>query len=395
MVRPGTAKAESSRQVFGSLEPAVPGLLSSGISQTQTATQTATAPRSISPLAATPASGGVEARGVGGEAHNNSIIPTASGTGSKEPAYPAIVPSIFHVVRLLGINKNPTNETCGKIRAKIQCSHDAGHRPYFKHEHCNDPLCPVCFKKFVSRQADRITERLWGYHEIYQTPLAHVTFWDKADHEPYPDMTTAMRAGLRLLKQMGATAGSFQWHPFRIKQELLEPLREYRISRGLSKSTGFWEMARDDVLELGSLDAYVVRGDHFHGIISGRLRDVRAYYKDTGCGYDKIRYMQCEGDIHRLAYYISSHSAYEFGKQSVRYFGNASYSRLGCTLIDKRVEDVCCDVCRARMQEMFTDADGNPVGLSRDHVTRIVKVYKYWKRTKKKKKKKSIRCSLL
>lgn len=312
------------------------------------------------------------------------LLPTASGTGAEAPAYSAIVQSIFSDVRLLGCNQKPSNDFCGKIRAKIQCSHEPGHRPYYKHEHCNDPLCPICYTKFASRIADGITDRLWGYHEIYQTPLYHLIFW--GNHTNYRNMTEAMQAGNELCKKMGVTAGSIQWHPARIKEEIQEQLREYRTSRGLSKNTGFWEMAHDDVLNIGPLEAYCVRGDHFHGITSGRLRDVKAYYEDTGFGYKKVRYMHSQGEIHRLAYYLATHSAYEFSKQSVRYVGNASYAKLGKTLIDERIEDVCCDVCRARMQEMFVDSDGEPVGVSRDHITRIVRTFKYWKRKKKSRK---------
>jgi hypothetical protein len=116
------------------------------------------------------------------------------------------------------------------------------------------------------------------------------------------------------------------------------------------------------------------------------LWNSKEYAKATGCGYKKRRYMTSEGDIHRLAYYLATHSAYEFSKQSVRYVGNMSYSKLGKTLIDERIEDVCCDVCKARMQEMFVDSDGEPVGISRNHITRLVRTFKYWKRKKRTKK---------
>jgi hypothetical protein len=200
-------------------------------------------------------------------------------------------------------------------------------------------------------------------------------------------MTEAMAAGNELCKKMGVTAGSIQWHPARIKKEIQEELREYRISRGLSKRTGFWEMAHDDVLNLGSLDAYCVRGDHFHGIASGRLRDIRAYSKDTGCGYKKGRYIHSEGEIHQLAYYIATHSAYEFGKQSVRYVGNASYAKLGRKLIEVRNEVICCDICKSNMQSLFVDDDGNPLGISSERLTHTVRTYEYFKRKKRARKK--------
>jgi hypothetical protein len=199
-------------------------------------------------------------------------------------------------------------------------------------------------------------------------------------------MTEAMQAANKMCKAMGVTAGSIQWHPGRIKKGIKEQLRRYRISRGLSPKTGFWEMAHDDVLNIGPLNAYCERGDHFHGICSGMLWNSKEYAKATGCGYKKRRYMTSEGDIHRLAYYLATHSAYEFSKQSVRYVGNMSYSKLGKTLIDERIEDVCCDVCKARMQEMFVDSDGEPVGISRNHITRLVRTFKYWKRKKRTKK---------
>ena len=194
---------------------------------------------------------------------------------------------------------------------------------------------------------------------------------------------------------MGVTAGSIQWHPDRIKKEIKQQLRRYRISRGLTRDTGFWDMAHEDVLNLGSLDAYCERGDHFHGVVSGFLKNAKEYAKATGCGYKKGRYMTNEVDIRRYAYYVATHSAYEWGKQSVRYVGNMHSSKMGRTLVDKRIEDVCCEVCKARMQEMYLDPDGVVVGLSRDHVTRMVRIYEYWMRGDKSHRLRKSRASLI
>ena len=118
--------------------------------------------------------------------------------------YPAYVPSIEpkeyglllkNFGYILGSNENPSNDTCGMIYRKIQCSQNHLHEPSYKHERCNDPGCPVCYVKFASRMADRITERIQGFKTVWRNEKPyHLIFWGEKwtrDKSPYGDLRAA------------------------------------------------------------------------------------------------------------------------------------------------------------------------------------------------------------
>jgi hypothetical protein len=300
----------------------------------------------------------------------------------------ANVPSIFSDVKLYGCDHEPTDQECGKIIKKVQCSHDPTHRSYyFKHRHCNNPFCPVCYTKFAARLANRVTSRIEAGRSVYHLPVYHLILW-RDNKTVYRDMKEAMADGWKMARDAGVIAGGMFWHPARIRKDIKDQLWHYRRSRGLSSRTGFWEIARDDVLNLGSLAAYCVRGDHFHMVASGYLENSKAYFERTGCGYKKGRTLPNESEVRKTAYYLATHAAYQPGKHSAKYYGLISYSKLGKTKVYDRIEDVMCEVCGARMESYEANEDGTIVGGDNWHVTpnlmtHRVQEFKYWKRVKK------------
>ena len=81
-------------------------------------------------------------------------------------------------------------------------------------------------------------------------------------------------------------AGEIVFHPFRIREnirlQLIDYCKQKQIDEPSYSSGGFWKLARDDVLELGSFDAYRVFSPHAHVICFGRFPYADEYYEQTG-----------------------------------------------------------------------------------------------------------------
>ena len=287
---------------------------------------------------------------------------------------------------VFGCSENPTFLSCGTIIEKVMCSADQNHPSYYKHYRCNDPLCKICYPKFTFKIADSVINRVKGYASVYPNdPLYHLIFWPDS-LSGYTNITDAFRNAGVLLKTMGTKMAVVWYHPYRIPDEMKDRLRHYKYANKLPSSTGFWKLAHDDVLGLGSLAAYVVPGPHFHAIASGYLMDFNEYSALGIGGYKKARYLNSLEDLETAAHYISTHACKEAKKSTVRYFGLISYSKLARDVgIDKPV-DILCEVCNSHMDTHYcTDNDGEIIvtGLKHKRTTRMITIHKYWKRGSK------------
>jgi len=140
-------------------------------------------------------------------------------------------------------------------------------------------------------------------------------------------------------------------------------------------------MAHDDVLGIGTLENYMVYGPHWHAIATGWMMNTTQFDKETGgAGYKKKRYLATESAIHEVSYYISTHAAREWGKQSVRYYGDISYRMLARELVEERIVEQKCPECGAPIEEHACNTEGVCLEKLRDCITEKIKYYLYWKR---------------
>jgi len=311
----------------------------------------------------------------------NSMYPAYVQPINSEP-YGTLLSKYGHIS---GNNEKPSNDDCGAIFRKIQCSTNPLHHPSFRHVRCNDQGCPVCYVKFASRLADSVTERVQGFKTVYRNSKPyHLILWgakvEGADR-PYADLRSSFREAKRLLEIMGATSSVVWYHPYRIKPELKDLLRHYRRAHKLDGRAGFWKLAHDDVLELGGVERYIVYAPHWHAIATGFLMKSDEFCDVTdGAGYKKRRYLEYEKDVHEVAHYISTHACMEFGKSSVRYYGDISYRMMAREMVEERIKNVICQDCGAELEEYDCGEDGIPANKLKDKITEKVKYFLYWKK---------------
>jgi len=285
---------------------------------------------------------------------------------------------------LFGWNNRPSGFQCGKIISKVVCSENEDHKPYYKHEYCNDPLCPVCYTKFTNRISAAALQRVLGFRSVYPgARLDHIVFWPDS-LTGYTNLKEAYQDAQFMMKRLGVVAAVVWFHPYRIKEEIKMRLRRYKNEKGLPSFIGFWKLAHQDVLGLGGLEEYVVPGPHFHAISQGYLPNSLEYAKLQIGGYKKVRILDSEADIEKMCYYVSTHACYESGKSTIRYYGKISYRRLGCIPGEDKIENLVCSVCGKRLKEYYFNPDlGLCTGLRNLVVTRVVRVDRYYERGKK------------
>ena len=287
-----------------------------------------------------------------------------------------------NIGKIYGSNNLPTNADCGKIYRKVFCNADKSHKPANMHIRCNDPGCPVCYKKPVNKIATRVSERVAGYKTVYPEKRVYsLIFWPKFG-TVYKDLDEAHADGKRMLADMDADGAAVFIHTHRIRKELkpkFERLR--RKARLLERPTkGDWEYAHEDALGLGALENYTIPGVHFHAPTSGYLEDSTAYNARTGAGYKKKGYLENQDAIQKNVYYLATHAVYQPGKDTVRYYGLMSKNKLRRTQTGESFENLHCEICDSTLADYDYNADTGELSKFPNHpvLTRKFKIYRYW-----------------
>jgi hypothetical protein len=300
---------------------------------------------------------------------------------------------------IYGSGQKKTQKDCGKVWKAHVCSLNQIHDLQLRHITCNEPTCPVCYPKFAYRLADGICERIAGYQEVYpKDPISHLVM-SPPEGTRYKDMKGAFASVTKMWIKINGKGAAVWYHPYRMRKEVVDKLKKYRIDwkkENPGKTPrGFWVWAHEDVLKLGYLGMYVKYSPHFHLLSTGYLVKSDEFYEQTGWIYKKVirdqgedlgnsPVMLSEIQIVRVAHYISTHCAWEWGKHSVRYIGDMSYSKLGRTKVSVTSERVICKICGNAVHEhAVSQLTGEICELIRTDIRRRVITWEYWKRAKK------------
>jgi hypothetical protein len=308
---------------------------------------------------------------------------------------------------IYGSSLKQTNSQCGIPHRQLICSKDKGHTVVTKHICCNDPQCPVCYQKFTHRLADGAVERVLGYKEVYpEDPFYHLVLSPLQDTR-YLNNKEAFAAVAKVFLKHGGKAAAMWYHPYRFKSGLIWKLRkvqnQWMIENPKKRPPGFWKLAREDVLKLGSFGEYLIYSPHFHALATGYLLNSKEFHRVTGGWiYKKVKRDEGEDhvdkgeavvesafdltgkDLQRVAHYLSTHCGYEWTKHSVRYVGEISYSKLGRR--DKKTERMpaVCLKCGAPMIEYFVNQNTGKLGdATGEEVMEKVITWQYYKRPKR------------
>lgn len=250
------------------------------------------------------------------------------------------------------VGTGEAREHCGEIRYLVSCTKELCEHKELRALSCGRAECEQCYTTWAARGATRIAERFEGYKEAYDREIAavkgvrrlgnplHVSI--SAPESLYEEIKKnpgfGRREAQKIARLNGVRSGTIEYHAYRIIPEIKQELRRYRDMDAIDAS--FYDLIREDVLNLGSWKKYLYFSPHYHGIVHARKegKEVReAVYKRTGWVYrvipreengKKKYYLENSEAIHRVAYYILDHAALIPGFNAVSFFGGMAFNQM-------------------------------------------------------------------
>lgn len=284
-------------------------------------------------------------------------------------------------------------DDCGGAHVPTFCG-SCGH-PEVRPLGCDRWRCPDCYPRLRTRELRRkltrtlgrdlqaflednpgAPARAWANQVLHQERLwlewRHVSISRKEDQDEIldEDAFRATRSRCNELAKEGGLEGVLAYpHPYRIVDELEEPLAEHGPSQG---EAGLWVAAREDVLDLGTWEAYAKPGHHVHAI--GHTGDDRWVETGDDVGQDDETFHVIEdGDgewvdldperLKRLIAYLLSHTAVPDESLDRATYSGDLRKNLGAVdkwldpravevleevvdhLLDEDPDEACCSLC--------------------------------------------------
>ncbi len=299
-------------------------------------------------------------------------------------------------------------ESCDVVSGYLSCPD--GHTKIPLKSSCQRVECPSCYHAWARKAAHRVADRLRGLRSAYYhsrpreyqklRSFRHFTF------SPPPGLLAedcSLDEAFALWRSFWQAekplyGGSVIFHPYRLTKEAKRGLAAYAAARAeaddeggaLYEKGGFWALAREDVLGLGSFQAYYTWGPHYHVIGFGYVAEKSDdFERRTGWVYVNHKNRdatistdpktgQIRDQVEATVRYQLTHAGVQRGpsgkyKNSYRWFGicDAKHCRLvrnaqGGAVIRRIVESVLlCPVC-GRPLTFETDCITGEVVLS-DH----------------------------
>lgn len=238
--------------------------------------------------------------------------------------------------------------------------------------HCNRWDCPVCYPWTANRRARETANRLWGIKKAYEAAGIDVGFINHVVISPPPSVydcfneDVAAKDMRKHAKAIGLSGGCSVFHPYRIKDEIEDVLRNERKIGNLKTSNWI-------ALHAGYLDGFTINGceiksmadciefsPHWHIVGFFKLKERSdSFYERTGWTYKNVSWevyhepLDKDG-IRRTLAYLCTHHRYQKGKQSIRYFGIASPNKVSC-VVTREMKVAKCPACSVDAKQMNLD----------------------------------------
>jgi hypothetical protein len=262
------------------------------------------------------------------------------------------VPKSHENLKLPGVGEKM--EKCEEVRSRAVCSSGEDHGfIVMRGSNCGRPECPIHWKTWCNRAADRIQDRVCGFKQAaYENktpvPFANHVIWspDPSYLQQFegmdvlnPEHAKIMERWLRSqFKEVSRYAGSFAGkaiiHLLRIKPEYKDELSA--LADKLGKKS-IWDTLRT------CPDWYdkVHFSPHVHTASYGHLQKSNEFYSETGWFYKNKGPLKDNDDVYRWAYYALSHvllipdvrSSFDYGFMAGRYLRVKAHCRYTCPLL--------------------------------------------------------------
>ena len=270
-------------------------------------------------------------------------------------------------------------EQCGNWFKVAACSVVPEHYKKKITHSCGHIVCPTCWRDPVYKAAKTASGRIRGFIADAINKKLHCDSYSELVLNHYvlsapaglimPDMpyNQIKQKGRDIATTAGIWGGFMAFHPWRLKKRIIQRLSTLCIEHANmgeeEREKRFWEMVRDDALQLGSWRKYILWSPHFHAIGFGRLPDqnteeekemVKKLYK--GWAVVWIRHVETfhqftgqrlADPVADLAAYILSHAGYQENKKMPVWLGELSQNKMYVKEIIKQEYSVICPKCQA------------------------------------------------
>jgi hypothetical protein len=341
----------------------------------------------------------------------------------------ALIPTFVSTVT--GFGEITNLDKCGKWGSVAACNTARGQeiigddgkieKHYVRHlQHsCDNPTCPICMPRWTRKEGARLSTALRGYQvkalgeQVFEyecdedydcsEPVLDATeiAWHKYNAKYLnhymlsPLLSVVPREmgideikalGKAMATRVGVTGGVMVFHPYRIKKYIQKCLSKYCVSIHKENFEGrekkFWELLRENVLNLKSWREYIEWSPHYHIVGFGRILSQRTIEEKmaariilNGWVARWIRHVDTRiwfdgQDIHdpiaELAAYLLSHAGHVPGKKIPMRFGVMSSHRLEKVGKPNIIHcDVICPECKSPVIICKAGIDGDLIPLPR------------------------------
>ena len=237
-----------------------------------------------------------------------------------------------------------TDDKCGTgvYTRLVVCSEHPEHDRYEVNKTtCGRRECPICWSTWARRGADRIGCRIDGFRQFDRHPPKHVVLSAKLGEldlvnfeglAPGKILDRLCAYFTTKAYSVGLTGGAMVVHLWRTADH---------IPRDTERKK--WDIVRAAGAE--HFEDNTTWGPHAHIAGYGYLKKPKKgefLYKNRG-------YLDTREDVERWAYYALSHGTAMPGKDSVRYFGCCTKSRLKPAWTHRTHTELLCEACGAPM----------------------------------------------
>lgn len=267
-------------------------------------------------------------------------------------------------------------DECLLVKGYVTCPE--GHFKRAFRSSCQRIECPECFHDWARKAGHRISELLRGVRAAYwhtrRAEYGKVRSFRHIVFSPPPgslDDACTLDDAFGLFMAMYEAhkpmhGGVVLFHPYRLRKDVQGRLEAYMKERGdyydrcpesayfdtdMWEDGGYWDLARADVLGIGSLDCYYHFSPHYHVLGFGYLPKVDEFYQVTGGWvyvnlknrrptiYENEKTGVLVDEVQNTAKYQLSHAGVERGKggkfrDAYRRFGICSVSRARLVRLD-------------------------------------------------------------
>jgi len=256
---------------------------------------------------------------------------------------------------------------CGKTRVPLKKS-------------CFRKECPVCYKDWARREAQRAAERLIQGAKLNGYPIGyirHVIFSpprEKAE-EILKDKESFKKARgelIKLMKKCGLKGGMIVFHSYRTTEEAELKAKEEGY-------TSAWDMVRK--LPEGERERYLELSPHWHVNAVGFLVNSREFFEETGWVCRILRSLKDEEAIEKVVEYEIGHCdlGEDWNLHAVTWFGIMSYNKVVLEEELIHEEKMACEYCGAPVHLFGCTKEGkiDPEADCGQYVQkRVVRIYK-------------------